>query len=180
MLIQKLRLQRGWSQEQLAEISGLSARTIQRLERGQPASLETLKALGAVFDVDFSTLKGPATPMSVSPADTSSPPPVTPTPPIPDVISRAPLTAEQEEALAFARVRALKSFYIHLMQYVVIMGGLLILNLVTSPAYLWVIWPVLGWGIGLAFHGLRVFDAIPLLTGDWERRAVERRLGRKL
>jgi transcriptional regulator with XRE-family HTH domain len=39
MLIQKLRLQRGWSQEQLAELSGLSVRTIQRLERGQqPAS----------------------------------------------------------------------------------------------------------------------------------------------
>ena len=59
MLIQKLRLQRGWSQEQLAELSGLSARTIQRLERGQPASLETLKALGAAFDVDVSTLKEP-------------------------------------------------------------------------------------------------------------------------
>jgi len=42
MLIQKLRLQRGWSQEQLATISGLSTRTIQRLERGQPASLETV------------------------------------------------------------------------------------------------------------------------------------------
>ncbi len=49
MLIQKLRLQRGWSQEQLAELSGLSVRTIQRLERGQPASVESLKALGAVL-----------------------------------------------------------------------------------------------------------------------------------
>ncbi len=35
MLIQKLRLQRGWSQEDLAALSGLSVRTIQRLERGQ-------------------------------------------------------------------------------------------------------------------------------------------------
>jgi len=43
MLIQKLRLQRGWSQEQLAELSGLSVRTIQRIERGQPASIESLK-----------------------------------------------------------------------------------------------------------------------------------------
>ncbi|MBR0868021.1 transcriptional regulator with XRE-family HTH domain [Bradyrhizobium diazoefficiens] len=50
MLIQKLRLQRGWSQEQLAQLSGLSVRTIQRLERGQPASNESLKALGAVFE----------------------------------------------------------------------------------------------------------------------------------
>ncbi len=42
-LVQKLRLQRGWSQEQLAELSGLSVRTIQRLERGQPASVVSLK-----------------------------------------------------------------------------------------------------------------------------------------
>ena len=34
MIVRKLRLQRGWSQEQLAEMSGLSTRTIQRIERG--------------------------------------------------------------------------------------------------------------------------------------------------
>lgn len=32
ILIQKLRLQHGWSQQQLADLSGLSVRTIQRLE----------------------------------------------------------------------------------------------------------------------------------------------------
>jgi len=51
MLIQKLRLRRGWSQEQLAEVSGLSVRTIQRLERGQPGSLETTNALASVISV---------------------------------------------------------------------------------------------------------------------------------
>ena len=56
MNIQKLRLQRGWSQQQLAELSGLSARTIQRLENGQPASTESLKSLASVFEIDFSTL----------------------------------------------------------------------------------------------------------------------------
>ena len=68
MRIQKLRLQRGWSQEQLAELSGLSTRTIQRLERGQPASLETLKALAAVFDVDLTTLKEPDMPAIADPS----------------------------------------------------------------------------------------------------------------
>jgi transcriptional regulator with XRE-family HTH domain len=57
MLIQKLRLQRGWSQEQLADLSGLSVCTVQRFERGQPASVESLKALGAAFEVDFSALR---------------------------------------------------------------------------------------------------------------------------
>jgi transcriptional regulator with XRE-family HTH domain len=42
LLIQKLRLQRGWSQEQLAELTGLSVRTIQRIERGQNPSASIL------------------------------------------------------------------------------------------------------------------------------------------
>jgi transcriptional regulator with XRE-family HTH domain len=53
MLIQKLRLQHGWSQEQLAELSGLSVRTIQRIEGGKTASVESLKSLGAIFEIDF-------------------------------------------------------------------------------------------------------------------------------
>ena len=57
VLIQKLRLQKGWSQEQLAELSGLSVRTIQRIEQGQKASTETLKSLAAVFETDFSSLQ---------------------------------------------------------------------------------------------------------------------------
>jgi transcriptional regulator with XRE-family HTH domain len=55
MLVQKLRLQRGWSQQQLAELSGLNVRTIQRIEKGQEPSVESLKSLAAVFNVDFST-----------------------------------------------------------------------------------------------------------------------------
>jgi transcriptional regulator with XRE-family HTH domain len=34
MTLQKLRIQKGWSQEQLADLSGLSVCTIQRIERG--------------------------------------------------------------------------------------------------------------------------------------------------
>ena len=56
MLVKKLRLQRGWSQEQLADISGLSTRTIQRIERGENPSLETLKSLASVFEIDISVL----------------------------------------------------------------------------------------------------------------------------
>jgi hypothetical protein len=32
----------------------------------------------------------------------------------------------------------------------------------------------------VALHGLRVFDKVPFLHGDWERRQVEKYLGRKL
>ena len=51
--IKKMRLEHHWSQEQLAEMSGLNVRTIQRIENGENAGLESLKALGAVFEVDI-------------------------------------------------------------------------------------------------------------------------------
>ncbi|MCA9512571.1 MAG: helix-turn-helix transcriptional regulator [Myxococcales bacterium] len=51
-----LRDRRGWSQEELARAAGLSTRTVQRLESGAAASLETRKALAAAFDVELDEL----------------------------------------------------------------------------------------------------------------------------
>jgi transcriptional regulator with XRE-family HTH domain len=52
MQLRELRLGRGWSQEQLAERSGLSVRTIQRIENGQAPGLASTAALAAAFGVD--------------------------------------------------------------------------------------------------------------------------------
>ena len=49
----KMRLDRHWSQDQLAEMSGLSIRTIQRIENGENAGLESLKSLAAVFIINI-------------------------------------------------------------------------------------------------------------------------------
>jgi len=166
MLIQKLRLQRGWSQEQLAEVSGLSVRTVQRIERGRPASLETLKALGAAFEIDFSDLKEPDM-NATSSQQTLSP-------------STLNQHVSTDEALALAHVRKLRGFYMHLVLYGLMIGFLAVVNLITYRHYLWFFWPALGWAIGLMLHGLRVFDKVPFLNGEWERRQVEKQLGRKL
>ena len=56
MIVKKLRNTNDWSQEQLAEYSGLNVRTIQRVESGQKASIETLKCLASVFEVNISKL----------------------------------------------------------------------------------------------------------------------------
>jgi len=56
MNIQQRRLEKAWSQEELARHSGLSTRTIQRIEGGQRAGLESLKCLAAVFDTSISKL----------------------------------------------------------------------------------------------------------------------------
>ena len=57
MIVRRLREKRNWSQEQLATMSGLSTRTIQRIESGNKASLESLKALASVFEIDISKLQ---------------------------------------------------------------------------------------------------------------------------
>lgn len=56
MILKQLRLSRLLSQEQLAQISGLSVRTIQRIESGHSPSVESLKCLASVLEVDVSTL----------------------------------------------------------------------------------------------------------------------------
>ena len=56
--LKKLRLELKWSQEKLAELSGLSIRTIQRIENGETASIESLAALSSVFKVDFYSGEG--------------------------------------------------------------------------------------------------------------------------
>lgn len=155
-MIQKLRLQRGWSQQQLADLSGLSVRTVQRIEQGHVASTESLKSLAAVFEIDFATLQEPT------------------------MNTQSPASLPKDEALAFKHVRKLKGFYLHLLRYILILTFLLVVNLLTQPAYLWVIWVALGWGIGVLFHALSVFGKLTLFGADWEKKEVEKRLGRKI
>ena len=162
MLVQKLRLQKGWSQQQLADLSGLSARTIQRIEQGQSASVESLKSLAAVFEIDFSTLQEPNMSTSSSPSHQAT-----------------TSNASNEEALAFHHVRKLKGFYAHALQYVLVVGALSIFNIWRQPQRLWFLWIAFGWGLGLLVHAARIFDWGPLGPA-WEKAQVEKRLGRKL
>ena len=54
--IQQLRTRSAWTQEELADKANLSARTVQRLERGESASLESIRMLAAVFGVGVEEL----------------------------------------------------------------------------------------------------------------------------
>lgn len=58
--VRRLRTERGWSQEQLAVVSGLSLRTIQRVEAGGSASRETRTSLAATFDCQLADLAAKA------------------------------------------------------------------------------------------------------------------------
>jgi transcriptional regulator with XRE-family HTH domain len=56
MIVRLLRMSKGWTQETLAELAGVSSRTIQRLEDGQGGSADTLRAVARAVeaeDLDF-------------------------------------------------------------------------------------------------------------------------------
>ena len=155
MIVRKLRLQRAWSQEHLADLSGLNVRTVQRIERGHNAGLESLKALAAAFDVDVETLRTEAT-----------------------MNDPASITEEEEEALDY--VRDLRGFYAHLIPYVTVISAFLIANLFGYMDFRVTFWTAFGWGIGVAVHAISVFEPFSFLGPEWEKRQVEKRLGRKL
>ena len=55
--IKAQRARRAWSQEHLAEVSGLGLRTIQRIEKTGAASYESARSLAAVFEIDVAELR---------------------------------------------------------------------------------------------------------------------------
>ena len=59
-LIKSQRNKRAWSQTHLAEVSGLSLRTIQRIEKTGAASLESVKSIASAFEVSVTDLQGGA------------------------------------------------------------------------------------------------------------------------
>jgi len=175
MIIRKLRLKHGWSQEQLSQLSGISTRTIQRIEQGQKASLESLKSLAAVFEVNFDELQQEAKEMNTSlnhSEQTNNE----------QSSSKQPSNKQlsNEEILAMHYVNNLKKFYIHLITFVLVMIMLFVINYVTSPNYIWAWWVLLGWGLGVAFHAVKVFYLGNFFGPEWEKRQVEKHLGRKL
>ena len=167
MIIRKLRLQRAWSQEQLAQLTGLNIRTIQRIERGQKPSLESLKALAAVFEVELDVLRQTSKKESNMNYQAHND-------------NGGQQTLQHDERQAIEQVKEIKGFYSHLISYAITICMLFMINYLTSPEYYWAIWAALGWGIGIISHGISVFEVFNFFSPEWEKKQIEKRLGRKL
>jgi len=76
--------------------------------------------------------------------------------------------AIEEDKEVFEKERARKSrllrrkarFHRHLWSYIIVIGALLLINIVT-PGPWWFQWPALGWGIGLAFNFKAAYFPMP-------------------
>jgi transcriptional regulator with XRE-family HTH domain len=158
MNIQKMRIDKGWSQEELATHSGLNVRTIQRIENGKRASLESLKCLAAVFETSVS-----------------------------DLVQETPMTEtqttdqyflEQAEKEAIEYVQNLKGFHLNWITFAIIMPLLYLLNIKLTPEYLWV--AIVGgcWLGAIALHALVMFGLFSTFGGAWEQRVFRKRMDR--
>ncbi len=156
MNIQKLRLDKGWSQEELAMHSGISVRTIQRIENGKRASLESLKCLAAVFETNVSNLVQEKPMSSTQTSDQ--------------------YFVEQAEHEAISYVQNLKAFHLNWITFIIVMPCLYLLNIELSPEFLWVVLAGIGWGFGIALHALVIFGLFSVFGGAWEQREFQKRM----
>lgn len=63
------------------------------------------------------------------------------------------------QKLARRRVKLKTGFLVHLSIYMLVNLGLAAINLVTGGRA-WHLWPLAGWGLGLAIHGLVTLAAL--------------------
>ncbi|WBL27106.1 2TM domain-containing protein [Zunongwangia sp. HGR-M22] len=69
------------------------------------------------------------------------------------------------------QVKKEKDFYGNLTSYCIIIPVLAVFNYLTTD-FFWVLFPALGWGLGLLFHGLSAFNYSPFLGRKWEERKI--------
>ncbi len=64
---------------------------------------------------------------------------------------------EELRRMAIERIRKRSEFKAHLLAYVLVNAFLVAIWAVTGADFFWPIFPILGWGIGLAFHAWDVY-----------------------
>jgi hypothetical protein len=69
------------------------------------------------------------------------------------------------------RLAALKGFYVHLIVFVLVIAGLLIINSLTGGPW-WVALVFFAWGLGVLAHGLALVARRSRAIAAWEQRKL--------
>ena len=73
------------------------------------------------------------------------------------------------------RVEELKEFYYSLISYCLVIPFLIFIWYRYTPHTIqWFWFPMLGWGMGLAFHAYKVYVNDGMLGNGWEKRKIEK------
>ncbi|MEP3244905.1 MAG: 2TM domain-containing protein [Sneathiella sp.] len=157
MTLRERRLQKAWSQEYLAQASGLSVRTIQRIEGGQKAGLDTLNCLAAAFDIDVADLMEENT-MALHTANQQVP-----------EEERERRSREQAEY-----IQNIRGFHLNWIMFVVIVPALFAFNYFLTPEQYWVQWVFGSWGAAILLHAIILYFYYGVFGRDWENRTLEK------
>lgn len=77
--------------------------------------------------------------------------------------------ADSRRAAAIKRAKAKRRFRNHVAIYSIVNAVVVVAWAVSGARYFWPIWPILGWGIGLATHGWSAYFAKPISEEDIRR-----------
>jgi len=80
--------------------------------------------------------------------------------------------SEKKYVRAKEHVEKLKGFYIHFAIYLMMLPVFIFLNF-RSTGFPWAIFPIVGWGFGIAGHAMETFDYNPFLGKDWEEKKMK-------
>ncbi len=73
------------------------------------------------------------------------------------------------------RVEDIKKFYTNVMMYILFICALAGLNYyVNGLRNPWFLWAAFGWGIGIFFQAIKVFNWTPFMGRDWEERKMKK------
>ena len=75
------------------------------------------------------------------------------------------------------KVKKIKEFYSNLSSWIIMSVFFIVINLQTSPEFLWCVFPIAGWGIGVAFHAMEVYG-FPGFSKDWEKKKLREEIRR--
>jgi hypothetical protein len=75
------------------------------------------------------------------------------------------------------KVKKIKGFYSNLSSWIIMSVFFVFINLQTSPEFLWCVFPIAGWGIGVAFNAMEVYG-FPGWSKDWERKKLREEIRR--
>ena len=151
--LKEIRTSKGFTQIELSEKSGIALRTVQRMERneGKP-SLYSMNAIGEVLGVNLTLLKKKKNKKK----------------------KRNIMESTDQQLWAIARSRA--KFKRSLGSYSIVIPFLWVIWFLTSQdkdinRIPWPIWPMLGWGIGLAIQYLKAYV---IEVGSLEQREYDK------
>lgn len=144
--IKRWREERHWSQEHLADLAGVGLRTVQRIENGEAASQDSLKALAAAYGVDVLALAV-------------------------DQEQQAAQIVRSKNQRGRDALRL--SFLIHLAGYAIGMVVFVAISLTSGGEGFVMLAPMLWWTVGLVAHAATVF-IVDVATRYQEKQLAER------